>query len=144
MLREQTNLQIQLRPAVCRIAEAVLADEHEGREKDGLQRDNHRQEPIGEGVERWYPHMASVYEQPGTKPEDMEVHKDHTARKGGDSIGQALLHGPFVCCLETQPRDGTNVALNDMGEQGVGHLWLVGEVRGLVCHAQTLVWRFVL
>src|SRR5262249_5831688 len=48
MLREEPNLQIQLCTAACRVAEAVLADEHEGREKDGLQRYNHRQEPIGE------------------------------------------------------------------------------------------------
>src|SRR4030095_6689615 len=114
MLREQSNLQIQLRPAVCGVAEAVLADEYEGREKDGLQRDNHRQEPVGEGVERWYPDTAGVYEQPGTKPEDMEVHKDHVARKGGDGIGKTLLHGPFVCGLETQPRDGADIALNHM------------------------------
>ena len=26
----------------------------------------------------------------------------------------------------------------------MGHVWLVGEVRVLVCHAQTLVWRLVL
>ena len=44
---------------------------------------------------------------------------------------------PHACGDE--PRDGANVALNDMGEQGMGHVWLVGEVRVLVCHAQTLV-----
>jgi hypothetical protein len=68
----------------------------------------------------------------------MEVHKDHAARKRGDGIGKAVLHGPFVGGLETQARDGANVALNDMGEEWVGHLRLVGKVRGLVCHAQPL------
>src|SRR4029453_12227661 len=70
----------------------------------------------------------------------MKVHKDHAARKGRDGIGEALLPSPFVGGLETQARDGANVALDDMGEEWVGHLRLVGEVRGLVCHAQTFVW----
>ena len=65
MLREQPNLQIQLRTAVRLVAETVLTDEHEGRQKDGLQRHNHRQEPVGEGVKRRYPHMAGVHEEPG-------------------------------------------------------------------------------
>ncbi len=101
MLREEPNVHIQLRPAVRLVAEAVLADEHEGRQKDGLQRHNHRQEPIGKGIEWRYPDTSGVHEQPSTKLEDMEVHKNHTARKGRHSIGQAVLHGPFLCGLET-------------------------------------------
>src|SRR5262249_27593559 len=74
----------------------------------------------------------------------MEVHKDHAARKRGDGIGQALLHGPFMRSLETQARDGTNVALNDMGEEWGSLLGFFGEVHVLVCHTQTLAWRLVL
>src|ERR1043165_9066968 len=44
MRGEEANLQIQLHTAVRRLAEAVLAEEYEGRQKDGLQRDYHRQE----------------------------------------------------------------------------------------------------
>ena len=70
--------------------------------------------------------MAGVHEEPDAKPEDMEVDKEHTARKGRNSIGNAVLHLTLAGALETQPCDGANIALNNLGEEWVGHLWLFG------------------
>src|SRR5262245_53584885 len=74
------------------------------------------------------------------KPKDIEVYEGHTARKEGDGIGQACLHGPFACHLETQSRDGANIALHGMREERVGYRWLVGAIRVFWCHARTLCW----
>ena len=62
---------------------AVLADHHEGREEDRLERDDHRQQ--AEGV------LLDAEADPAAEPEDVEVDEGHRARERSDPVGDPAL-----------------------------------------------------
>jgi hypothetical protein len=83
---------------------AVLADHHERRQEDRLERDGERQRRPRVLLERHHPHR---------KHPDMDVHEHHRAREGRDLVGDPVLHvlGPFarmraerVVCRRTRDR----------------------------------------
>jgi hypothetical protein len=65
LLRQQVDLEVEVRPALAQPREGVLADQDEEREKDGLQGDDQREETKGDG---------SMDRQPGTSPVFQAIH----------------------------------------------------------------------
>src|SRR3954469_6612549 len=69
---------------------AILADHHEGRQEDRLERDDHRQEAVGVDL--------NSEADPAAEPGDVDVHEQHRAREGGDPVREPVL-----------PRGGTRL-----------------------------------
>src|SRR6266511_1356288 len=65
------------------LVRAVLADQHKRRQEDGLQRDDHRQQP--EGI------VLDSEADPGGEPEHVDVHELHRPGEPGDLVGDAVL-----------------------------------------------------
>jgi hypothetical protein len=63
---------------------AVLADHHERREEDRLERDDHCQQP-----ERILLHTEA---DPQSKPDDVDVDERHRSRERRDPVGDAVLY----------------------------------------------------
>jgi hypothetical protein len=68
---------------------AVLADHHEGREEDRLERNDHRQEAV------WV--LLDAEADPAGEPDDVDVHERHRAGEGGDPVCDPVLH--TLCTL---------------------------------------------
>ena len=49
----------------------------------------------------------------------MHVRKDHTPRKGGDGVGDTVLHASLTSRLQAQVDNRANVFLNDLGQRRV-------------------------
>src|SRR4029453_4349525 len=62
---------------------SVLADHHEGREKDGLERSDPRQPPGRVALE--------AEPDPAAEPGDVDVDERHRPRERGDPVGYAVL-----------------------------------------------------
>src|SRR6266511_2564345 len=65
------------------LVRAVLADQHKRRQEDGLQRDDHRQQP--EGI------VLDSEADLGGEPEHVDVHELHRPGEPGDLVGDAVL-----------------------------------------------------
>jgi hypothetical protein len=61
----------------------VLADHHEGREEDRLERDDHRQQPV------WV--ALDAERDPAAEPGDVDVDQRHRPGKGRDPVGHPVL-----------------------------------------------------
>jgi hypothetical protein len=62
---------------------AVLADHHEGREEDRLERDDHRQQAVRI--------LLGTEPDPKAEPEDVEVDEPHRAGERRDLVGDPVL-----------------------------------------------------
>src|SRR5262249_12956420 len=73
---------------------SVLADQHEGREEDRLEGDDHRQQAVRV--------VLDSEPDPEAEPEDVDVDEQHRARKGSDRIGDPVLHAlrPLLSVFE--------------------------------------------
>src|SRR6476661_2868854 len=77
------RLPLLVRQHLAFLVRAVLADHHEGREEDRLERDDHRQQPVRIGLDS--------EPDPGCEPDDVEIHELHRAAEGCDAVGDAIL-----------------------------------------------------
>ena len=87
MLGQQSNMQIQNRATFRFLAHAILTDEDECRKKDRFQRNNHRQEPVGERVKGVHTEPSGVNQDPQPKPD--YVHVGETMRPEKDVMVSA-------------------------------------------------------
>jgi hypothetical protein len=114
MLRQQADLQVELGASVGRRHHAVLADQDEGRQEDGLQRPDHGQQAEGIGIEGGDGQPAEVDRHPSPDHGQMQVDEDHAAGEGGDPVRQALLGSPAALRLLAQRDHGGDVAGQDI------------------------------
>jgi hypothetical protein len=63
---------------------SVLADHHERREDDRLQRDDHREQPDRVGLD--------AEADPGAEPDHVQVDERHRAREAGDGVSDPVLN----------------------------------------------------
>src|SRR5262245_43357064 len=73
VLGQQTNLQVEIRAPLGLFAQPVLADEDEGGQEDGLQRHDHGQKAVGEGIEGPQTQVSGVDQDPEREPDDVKV-----------------------------------------------------------------------
>lgn len=96
MLRQKSDVQVKFRPPIRLSRHAILTDENEGGEKDGLQRDHHRQKIERERVDRLMAVEREIDENPDCKEEDMKVDESHIAGKFSNSISDFVLQISLV------------------------------------------------
>jgi hypothetical protein len=96
----------------------VLADHHEGRQEDRLQRHDHGQQPIGV--------VLDAQDDPGGEPDDVEVDELHRPGEPGDLVGDPVLQAlaALLGVLEQRRIDGD-------GERSCAHASSFGLVPSL-------------
>src|SRR5712692_6388119 len=105
-----------MRAAIRVLTQPVLADQHERGKKDRLERNDHRQEPVREGIERFEAEMSRVYQNPDAEPDDVEIDEGHTAGECRDRIGDVLLKAALFSGLDVEAGERANVVLDGIGE----------------------------
>jgi hypothetical protein len=93
VLHEQADLEVEVGPLVRRRGHAVLADQHEGREEDGLYRCDHRQDDERGIPGRDAGNPAEVGHDPDAEEGEVQVDEPHTAGEAGDRLRDPLLGG---------------------------------------------------
>src|SRR5687767_4807863 len=91
----------------------ILADENPDREKDRLERYDHREQVKREGIERFearYP--PAVDQDPAREPHEMGDCKERGAGSPGDGAGDSLARRARLQLLLLQPGDLLHVKQN--------------------------------
>jgi hypothetical protein len=88
----EVGLEVQLGAHIGPGRLAVLADHDERRQEDGLEADDHGEEPERELVEpRAEPSSPSVEQDPDGEPAEVQVDERHAAGEAGDRIRHPVL-----------------------------------------------------
>ncbi len=119
VLGQQIDLQIQVGAHVGDDRRAVLADEHEGREEDRLERHDEREQTVGKRIEAAMPDPSLVLGDPPHEPHDVDVHEPHVSGEPGEPVGQAVLQRRVRLFGRAHVRHRVDVPLNDVGERGI-------------------------
>jgi hypothetical protein len=90
MLGQQADLQVEIGALVGRGHHPVLADQHEGRQEDGLDARDHRQHDEALVPRRHPGDPAQIGDDPGAEQHQMEQHEGHRPGEAGDRVGDAL------------------------------------------------------
>jgi hypothetical protein len=120
-------VQVQVRAPLGLLAQPVLADQHECREKDRFERDHHREETVRKRIERLESKSAFVNHDPYAEPDDVDIHERCSPRKIRDPVGNAVLKTPVALRLAAEAHDRTDVPLDHVREQRV--VFVVVECR---------------
>ena len=137
MLRQKTDVEVQVRALIGLRCYAILGDQYKSRQEDGLYRGYNGQHCI-RGIEarQWGP--REIDPNPQAEDEKMKVHKTHAAREPGNAIGKPILPAPLMVVGAAPLEQRTDIALDDPGEFGEWSLnWRFREMshgRALMCN----------
>ncbi len=89
-LGDHVDLQVDARAPVGSGGLAVLRDEHECRQEDGFEGDDHGQQAKGERVEAAPGSTGHIQRDPQRKPRDVQDDEGHAAAERRDAVGNAF------------------------------------------------------